>query len=142
MPRAESSIVIHAPPASVAARYRDVAAWPALFPETIRGVRLVAREPRRVTVEVLHRQSGTVPNVLTEVSPTELLLWEERPRYVGTFVNRFEAVAEGTRYTVTADIRLKGLARVLGPFVGPVIRRRMRRYVLEPMRRACEGAAG
>jgi hypothetical protein len=138
MPRADASILIRADPASVAARYRDVPGWPALFPETIRGVRFVARERGRVTVEVDHRHAGTVSNVLTDVSPSRCDLWEEKPRYVGTFVNRFEPAPGGTRYTVEADIRLKGIARLLGPFIGPLIRRRIQRYVLEPMRRACE----
>jgi hypothetical protein len=53
-------------------------------------------------------------------------LWEAKRRY------------EGTRYTVEAELTLRGVAGLLGPFLGGFIRRRIVRYVLAPMRRAAE----
>lgn len=106
MPHAEVSIIIHAPQARVAQQYRDYQSWPQLFPATIRGVRLMRSEGGRTELEIDHRE-GKVLNVMTEVSPERVNLWEVKRRYEGSFVNRFEAVPEGTRYTIVADIKLK-----------------------------------
>ncbi len=137
MPHAEVSIIIHAPQARVAQQYRDYQSWPQLFPATIRGVRLMRSEGGRTELEIDHRE-GKVLNVMTEVSPERVNLWEVKRRYEGSFVNRFEAVPEGTRYTIVADIKLKGAAKLLGPLLGGYIRQQIVRYVLEPMRVAAE----
>ena len=138
MPHAEASIVIHAPRERVAELYRDYRRWPRLFSATIRSVRLVRSEGARTELEIDHRE-GTVPNVMTVVGPDRVDLWEAKRRYEGSFVNRFEVVPEGTRYTVVADIRLTGVARLLGPVLGGYIRRQIVRYILAPMRAAAEG---
>ena len=137
MPHVETSMIIRAPVARVAGLYRDYRNWPRLFPATIRGVRLVRAEGARTELEIDHRE-GTVPNVMTEVSPGRIDLWEAKRRYDARFVNRFEAVPEGTRYTVVADVELKGAAKLLAPFLGGYIRRQVTRYVLAPMRVAAE----
>ena len=137
MPHAEASIIIHAPQARVAQLYRDYQSWPQLFPATIRGVRLIRSEGSRTELEIDHRE-GKVPNVMTDVSPERVDLWEAKRRYEGSFVNRFEAVPEGTRYTIVADIKLKGAAQLLGPLLGGYIRQQIVRYVLAPMRVAAE----
>lgn len=140
MPRVDADTIIHARPARVAALYREWRGWPTLFPATIRGVRLVREEPGRTVVEVDHRTAGRVVNVLRDVSDEEIELEEFKPRYDATFVNRFEPVPAGTRYLVRADIRLRGAFRLLGPLLGGYTRRQVRRYVLDPMRRAAEAA--
>jgi len=136
----EVEILIHAPPARVADLYRDFSGWPRLFPATIRGVRLVRRDQQRVTVEVDHRE-GKVVNVLSDLSPDRVALWESKRRYDATFINSFEPAPAGTRYHVTADVELKRPVRWLAPFLHHYIRRQIRRYVLEPMRQAAEQAA-
>ena len=137
MPHAEASIIIRAPWTQVAELYRDHQGWSRVFPATIRGVRLVRRDGARTELEIEHRE-GKVVNVLTEVSPQRVDLWETKRRYEGSFVNCFEPVPEGTRYSVTADITLKGPAKLLGPVLGGYIRRQVIRYVLEPLRIAAE----
>jgi hypothetical protein len=137
MPHAEASIIIRAPWSRVAELYRNYQGWPRLFPATIRGVRLVRAEGGRTELEIDHRE-GKVVNVLTDVSPQRMDLWEAKRRYEASFVNVFEMVPEGTRYTVRADIKLKGGARLLAPVLGGHIRRQMIRYVLDPMRVAAE----
>lgn len=117
--------------------YRDYTQWPRLFPATIRGVRLIRSDGVRTEVEVDHLE-GLVPNVMTEAGPNRIDIWEAKRRYDATFENRFDPIPEGTLYTVSADIRLKGAARLLAPIAGPLIRRRMRQFVLEPMRRMAE----
>jgi hypothetical protein len=130
-------MIIQAPPERVMQLYRDYTQWARLFPATIRGVRLIRSDGVRTEVEVNHRE-GFVPNVMTEVGPNRIDLWEAKRRYDATFENRFDPIPEGTRYTVSADVRLKGVARVLAPIVGPIIRHRIRAYVLAPMRRMAE----
>ena len=137
MPHVETSMIIRAPVARVAGLYRDYRNWPRLFPATIRGVRLERTQGNRTELLIDHRE-GTVPNVMTEVSPGRVDLWEARRRYNARFVNRFEAVPEGTRYTVAADVELKGAAKLLAPFLGGYIRTQIIRYVLAPMRVAAE----
>ena len=137
MPHAEASIIIRAPPTQVAQLYRDYERWPQLFPATIRSVRLLRSEGGKTELEIDHRE-GRIPNVMTEVGPDRVDLWEAKRRYEGNFVNCFEVVPEGTRYTVAADIKLKGAAKLLGPLLGDYIRRRIVRYVLAPMRVAAE----
>ncbi len=137
MPQAEASIIIRAPQAQVAGLYRDYRNWPRLFPATIREVRLVKAEPPRTVLEIVHRE-GVVPNIMTEVTPERIDLWEAKRLFDGTFINRFESIPEGTRYTVSANIMLKKALKVLGPFLGWYIRRQIIRYVLEPMRQAAE----
>jgi len=137
MPRAEVSMIIRAPQTRVAALYRDYRNWPKLFPATIREVRLVKAEPPRTVLEIVHRE-GIVPNIMTEVTPGRIDLWEAKRLFDGTFINRFEPAPEGTRYTVSADIALKKSLKLLGPFLGWYIRRQIIRYVLEPMRQAAE----
>lgn len=137
MPHAEASIIIRAPQAHVAQLYRDYRNWPRLFPATIRSVRLVRSEGNRTELEIEHRE-GRVPNVMTEISLDRVDLWEAKQRYEGSFINRFEAVPEGTRYTVVASITLRGAAKLLGPLLNGYIRRQIVRYVLAPMKVAAE----
>jgi hypothetical protein len=143
VPRVEAAILIRAPWTRVAALYRDWQGWPRLFSATIRGVRLVRSAPGRTELEIDHRE-GVVPNVLTEVAPDRVDLWESKRRYQATFVNRFEPVGNDTRYVLVAEVRLQGpagLAALLGPILRWYIRHQMRHYVLEPMRRAAEAPA-
>ncbi|MBX5480870.1 MAG: SRPBCC family protein [Myxococcaceae bacterium] len=131
------SIQIAAPPERVVALYLDVAHWHELFPATIRAARIVRSSPEEVEIEVDHLE-GKVPNFLRQKSPTEIELDEHKRLFRATFSNRFEPHEGGTRYTLVAHVQLIGWARLLTPFVGPVVRSRMRRFVLEPMKAAAE----
>jgi len=114
--------------------YLDYAHWSRLFPATIRGVRLLRCEGSETTVEVDHRTAGHVVNIIRRRSENEVELEEFKPKYDATFVSRFDAVAAGTRYSVSADIRLEVPYALLAPFLSGYVRRSVRRYVLEPMR--------
>jgi hypothetical protein len=133
------STEIAAPPARVAALYADYEGWPRLFPATIRGVRLLAADGQHKTIEVGHVTEGRVINIMIVVSPREIQLEEFKRQFDARFINRFEAVGQGTRYSIVADVQLKGWARVLGPLIKPIVHGRMKRFVLEPMRAAAEG---
>jgi hypothetical protein len=135
------STEIDAPPERVSALYADYEAWPGLFPATIRGVRLLADDGQRKTIEVDHATEGKVINIMSAVSPREIQLEEFKLRFDARFINRFEAAGQGTRYSIVADVQLKGAARVLGPLVMPIVRARLSRFVLEPMR-AAAGSGG
>jgi hypothetical protein len=96
--------------------------------------------PRRgTTVDVDHRSAGHVINIIRRRSGSTIELDEFKPKYDATFINRFDATPEGTRYTVSADIRLKMPYAVLAPFLAGYVRRTVRRYVLQPMRVYAEG---
>jgi len=109
------SAEIGAPPELVAALYADYEGWPRLFPATIRGVRLLADDGQRKTIEITHASEGKVINILIVVSPQEIRLEEFMRRFDARFINRFEAAGQGTRYSIVADVRLKGVARASSP---------------------------
>ncbi|HEY6748569.1 MAG TPA: SRPBCC family protein [Mycobacteriales bacterium] len=135
-----TAVEVEASPETVFAVYADHRLWPWLFP-TIRSVRLVRREGRTVVLEIDHEE-GRVLNRMTLFPPDELLLWEEKRRYDALFVNRFSAIPGGTLFTVTGFIWLTGPARWLRPFLGGVVRRRMRRLQLQPVKAAAEERSG
>jgi len=130
--------IIEAAPERVSSLYRDYARWPQLFPMTIRAVRLIRDEGATKTIEVAHATAGTVVNVMRAVSPDEIELREFKRRYDATFTNRFDRHARGTRYTVTADVKLKGWLRALAFIAAPIARRQITRFVLLPMKRRAE----
>lgn len=134
MPRTSATTFVNASPDVVAELYRDWHTWPATFGETIHGVHLIETRGKQKWLAIDHR-AGRVINRMTEVSPDRVDLWEEKPRYIATFQNRFEPAPGGTRIRVDADVRLKGPLMLLGPLVSPFIRR----HLLEPLRRAAEG---
>lgn len=135
----EVAATIHASPDRLAALYMDYERWPRLFPATIEGVRVLEKTEGRIVVEVNHRTSGPVVNIIRPHSPREIELEEHKPKFNATFVNRFEQIADGSRYVVTAEIRLKPPYGLLAPFLGWYVRRTIRRYVLEPIRAFAEG---
>jgi Polyketide cyclase / dehydrase and lipid transport len=136
---AEVTTTVEAPRETVAAVYAEWTSWPRLFP-TIGAVRLVRREGATLVLEVDHLE-GKVVNELTVRSPGEIDLWEEKRRYDARFLNRFEAVPGGTRFTVSGEVFLKGWARLLQPFLGGYVRRQMRRLQLQPVKAEAEARA-
>jgi hypothetical protein len=138
MVRTVVSADINAAPERLTALYADYSRWPQLFPATIRGVRLLADDGQRKTIEVDHASEGKVINIMLLVSPHEIRLEEFKRRFDARFINRFEAAGHGTRYSIVAEVQLKGVARVLGPLVTPIVNARLNRFVLEPMRTAAE----
>lgn len=137
----ETSRVVHAPPEQLVDLYLDYAHWPALFPATIRDVRWVRTDGATTEVEVDHATAGTVPNAITRTAEREIRLDERKPRYIARFLNRFEPVPEGTRYTVIADVVPRGALRALAWAARPFVRARIQKLVLEPMRVRAEQAA-
>lgn len=134
------SIFIDAPPERVAALYADVLNWPRLFAGTIRNAHVLRESPDETAIEVDHVE-GKVLNLLRPTSTGELELVEFKRRYDATFTNAFQHEGKGTRYVLTARVRIKGALRWVSRFARPLIRSRMRRYVLEPVKAAAEGAA-
>ena len=128
--------MIKAPRQTVLDVYADYGSWPRLFP-TIRGVRLLGREGPRLVLEVDHVE-GKVLNELVVHPPDQLDLWEEKRRYDARFLNRFENVPDGTRFTVRGEIHLKGWARLLQPFLRGFARRQMQRLQLQPVKAEAE----
>jgi hypothetical protein len=128
---------IDAPAERVRALYEDPGNWARLFPATIRAARVVRTDGTTTVVAVDHVE-GAVLNVLRSVSPTRMELEEWKRRYDATFTNEFTPEPGGMRYTLTGAVRLKWPYRLLAPFVKPLVRARMRRYVVEPLKRAAE----
>jgi len=128
---------VNALPDRVRALYRDPDNWQRLFPATIRGARVVRREGDTTVVEVDHVE-GRVVNILRDVSTTRIDLVEFKRRYEATFVNEFLPEGEGTRYRLTASVRLRWPYRLAAPFVKPLVLARMRHYVVEPLKAAAE----
>jgi Polyketide cyclase / dehydrase and lipid transport len=135
----EVSTVAEAPRQTVLDVYADYQSWPRLFP-TISAVRLLGRDGPKLVLEVDHVE-GKVINELLVRPPDQLDLWEEKRHYDARFLNRFETVRDGTRFTVHGEIRLKGWARLLQPFLRGYVRRRMQRLQLQPVKAEAEARA-
>jgi hypothetical protein len=135
---AVASQLIFATPERVSAIYQDYGRWPKLFPATIRSTRLVRENDTTKAIEVDHAKVGRVLNLMTVLSPHEIRLEEFKPHYEARFTNRFEPDARGTRYTVIADVQLKGVLRVLALFAPLFVRRRLAKFVLRPVKAMAE----
>ena len=138
---AVASQVINAAPERVMAIYRDYGHWPELFPATIRGTRLIRENDTTQAIEVDHTRAGRVLNLMTVVAPGEIRLEEFKRHYEARFTNRFEPDARGTRFTVIADVQLKGILRLLSLIAPPFVRRRIAKFVLRPMKAKAEAGA-
>jgi hypothetical protein len=136
---AVASQLIRAAPERVSAIYRDYRHWPELFP-TIRSTRLIRENETTQAIEVDHARAGRVLNLLTVVSSDEVRLDEFKPHYEARFTNRFEPDADGTRFTVTADVQLKGILRLFALIARPFVRRRIAKFVLRPVKAMAEAA--
>jgi hypothetical protein len=136
---AVASQLIRAAPDRVSAIYRDYKHWPELFP-TIRSTRLIRENDTTQAIEVDHTRAGRVLNLLTVLSKDEIRLDEFKPHYEARFTNRFEPDASGTRFTVTADVQLKGILRLFAWIARPFVRRRIARFVLGPVKAMAEAA--
>jgi hypothetical protein len=128
---------VSAPANRVRAMYQDPSNWARLFPETIRGARVVRKEGATTVVEVDHVE-GSVINILRDVSSTQIDLAEFKQRYDATFVNEFTPEGTGMRYRLSASIHLKWPYRLAAPFVKRYVLASMRRYVVVPLKTAAE----
>jgi|SRR4030095_9727 hypothetical protein len=134
----EASINIATPQPVVRRVYMDYNNWNKLFPLTIRAARCIKEENGVHTVEVDHKKEGFVINVLTVLSNEEIQLEEFKPKYNATFINRFRAVGNGTRYTISASISMKGIYKIAAPFIKNVVKNRIIELVLKPMKKLSE----
>jgi hypothetical protein len=135
---AELSIDINAPASRAIEVYLDYGNWHKLFPLTIQAVKFISKENNVLTVEVNHKTEGFVINIITVLSDHEIKLEEFKPKYNAIFINRFEAVNEGTLYTVIAHVSLKGIYKIASPFIKALVKNRIRKFVLEPMKSYAE----
>lgn len=144
--RAEASIDIAAPPSRVASVYRNVERWNEIYPATIAGAQVVQAGDRWKEIMVVHKQEGNVSNTLFDLSETEIGLVEHKKKFDAWFINRFlHAPSGGTNTAIGGYIRLKGTYRLLAPLLKGYVRRQMARrlrvYVLEPLKAAAEKEA-
>jgi hypothetical protein len=132
------AVFIKAPQQSLIKLYLDYKNWNRLFPATISDAHLIKEEDKTQMVEVQHKTAGNVINILTPSSPNEIELKEFKPLYNAIFINRFKAVENGTIYTIEAYIFLKSYLKVLTPFIHGLVRKRIKNYVLQPMKAFAE----
>jgi uncharacterized membrane protein len=138
--RATVAGVIRAPCERVVGLYTDFRGWPRIFGTTIRGVQLLEDQGSKKTLEVDHVE-GRVLNVMSMLASNEIQLEEWKRLYDARFTNRFESVPEGTRYSLVGEVRLKGALAALAPIAKPIVRAKMRRLVLEPLKRSAEASS-
>ena len=134
-----ASTTVSAPPATVCDVYAEYRNWPRLFP-TINGVRLLRREGAALVLEVDHLEGMVVHELLVR-PPDEISLREVHRRFDALFLNRFQAIPGGTRFTVTGEIHLNGVARLLQPFLPGYVRKRMERLQLQSVKAEAEARA-
>jgi len=128
------SMDVAADPQAACDVVRDWQAWPQAFPETIHSVSLLSRSDDALTLRVFHRTEGPVINILKPDQDGAVRLREFKSLYDAQF--RFFAgpAPNGARLHVHGCIWLKGWSAWLGCLAAPIVRRRMRKYLLEPIR--------
>lgn len=139
----QAAIDIAAPPDRVAAVYCNVGKWSEIFPATIEHAKIIETGDNWKEIKVAHKHEGRVPNTLIFLSDTEIGLEESKKIFNASFLNSFEpATGGGTHYVITAYISLKGVYKVLKPFLKGYVRRQalkqMSSYVLGPLKTAAE----
>lgn len=134
----KTSTIIHAPANCLFDIYINYKEWNKLFSLTIEGTELVKNDNGKLTVLVHHKTAGRVINILDKHSKQTIRLEEFKPLYKAVFWNNFKTISGGTRYTVTAEISLKGFAILLQPFVKRIVLGKIRRFVLQPMKKYAE----
>lgn len=139
MMRIDVSAFVWAPVPIVMDVYADYTNWARLIP-TIKGVRLIRREGNKLVLAIDHVE-GAVINELVIRRPDEIDLWEAKRHYDALFRNRFEPFADGTRFTIRAEIELHTSVRLLQPFLYDYARRRMKRFQVEPVKVEAEARA-
>jgi hypothetical protein len=132
------SISINVAPSTAVAAYLDYRNWHILFPLTVRVVKFIWKENNVVTVEVDHKAEGFLINIITVISSREIKLEEFKPKYNAIFINRFQEISTGTRYTLVAIVSLKNLYKLIEPFLKPILKKRIRKFALQPMKEFLE----
>jgi hypothetical protein len=127
-----AALDVAAPVEEVFDVYADYSRWQEFF-TTIRGVRLIGRDERGVTLAIDHVE-GSVHNHLQLLPPDRIVLTEDKRAYRATFVNTFQKVGPGTRFVVDGKIRLKGARRLVAPFVRAYVRGQILRLQLTPVK--------
>ena len=123
--------------------YCAVDQWDEIFPATIAAARVTETGSNWQRIEVTHKIEGRVANTLIVLSDTVIALEESKRRFDASFLNQFQPAAHGgTRYVITAHIRLKSILRTFQSLLAGYVRRKareqMRQYVLEPLKTAVE----
>jgi hypothetical protein len=132
------SIVINAPQQNVINIYNDFKNWDKLFPATIKSTHLIKEENQVQTVEIERKRAGKAVNVLKSLSANEIELEEFRPTYNAIFLHRFETIQSGTMYILEVHIFFKGIFRVTIPFIEDFVSKRLKNYMLKPIKKFAE----
>lgn len=134
----ELSVNINVAPTTVMGVYLDYGNWHKLFPLTIRSVKYIREENGVLTVKVDHKKGGSIINMLKVLNNEEIKLEEFKPKYNATFINRFQKIPDGTQYTIIANVSFKSFYKLIGPFLKSIVEKRIRKFVLDPMKEFLE----
>ena len=118
--------------------YKDYENWDRLFPLTIEKARLIRVDDNKLTIEVTHKSAGKVVNVLTFLSSEKIKLEEFKPLYNAVFINAFESAANESCYRIVASVKLKGFYKILEPFISVLVKYKIKKFVLLPMKNYAE----
>lgn len=135
--QAKVSLTVQAPREELVHMYLDYERWTQRFPETFRDVRLLRQDADRILVQVDHGD-GPALGTIKRISEYEIELAEREPRYSVKVFNRFERVGDATRCVIIMDLRLKGAYALIAPILSPVVRRRIERIFVDPVKSAFE----
>lgn len=112
--------------------------WPRTFPLTIQSVNLLSASENCLRLQVMHKAEGAVVNVLNSYRDGTIRLKEYKRNYDAEFLFFAEPAAGGSKLHVHACIFLKGGLGWFGCLAAPIIRSRIRKYLLEPLRARAE----
>lgn len=131
-------VSIAAPSDKVYALYLDYTRWHQIFPKTIKSARLIKKSEGKIFIEVDHKTEGHVLNILTLNGTCRIELEEIKPKYTAVFTNTFTPSGSQTLYSIQARILLRGVYKLAAPFIRSLIKKRIRQFVLHPIKQYAE----
>lgn len=141
MLKVNASIEINSIADAVMDAYLAIENWPKLFRHTIDYVHLLHKTCSEIRVKVHHRFEGGVQNLVSILNDNTIRLEEIKPKYKAVFINRFISTGAGkTNYCIEGFIELKGFYKLVQPFLRKLVRRRIEKFVLLPMKEYVESS--
>lgn len=92
-------------------------------------------------LEVDYDSGGIVTLIQRAGAPKKIVTDIRRRGVYGQSIYTLEDLPEGTRVTLTLNVKLKGLYTLLEPFVQGYIKKRLETLSLEPLKKAAENGA-
>lgn len=133
----EVSEVIGAPREKVFAISTKSEIWPKIYPH-IKSVRRLREQYGEISLELDSVRGGLITLVQRKRAPEKVVEDMKNHKVRGKSSYTFESLPEGTRVTLSFDLEMIGLYKLLAPFAKGYIKKQLMALVLSPLKKAAE----